>query len=315
MTKHKTKKPKILRTLIVLFILLCIISIFYKPSSGKVVELSEIPNLEIPIGFNDQYIVEHDGYTLSYAEEFEQSYWVAYKLSRNQLYGDIDRTDDFREDPSIKTGSAELSDYRGSGYDRGHLCSSADQKGSLSSQSDTFYMSNMSPQNPSFNRGIWKETEETVRNFADTENLVYVVTGPILTDGPYKTIGANEVAVPNYYYKAILKYDGENSKAIAFLMENKKLSGDPEDYVFSIDEIEKVSDIDFFPSLPDDIEDRIEANYDKSLWNFDKFSISSGLGPTENTTTITITNYTLLDKIMLPLQSMTLSILAKLNII
>jgi len=311
--KSKKKKSRIIIILSALFIALCIFSLFYEPTVNTGVSLSseEIPNLMIPKGYNDTEIISHQGYILSYSEEAEQAYWVAYLLTRNELYGEAERSDDFKEDPEITTGSAALSDYKGSGYDRGHLCSSADQRESIQAQSDSFYMSNMSPQAPSFNRGIWKRTEETVRNFADTENKIYVVTGPVLNNGPYKTIGTNKVSVPDMYYKAVLKYDGDQSKAIGFLEKNEKLAGDPEDYAVSIDQIEKVTDIDFFPALPDNTEDIIEAEFNINDWDFDTFSVSKGLGPTkdgEEEKTVTADSG-ILNQIMASLKKFTLSIL------
>lgn len=314
--KNNKKKSKSILLIPILFILLCIFSLFYEPSNKEVITINEVSNIEIPNGYNDEIVINHNGYSLSYSEKDEQAYWVAYQLTRNELYGDIDRSDDFREDPSIPTGSAELSDYKKSGYDRGHLCSSADQRESEEAQSDSFYMSNMSPQTPGFNRGIWKETEETVRNFADTEGKVYVVTGPILTDGPYKTIGNNEVTVPNYYYKAVLKYAGEESKAIGFLQKNEKLSGDPIDYVVPIDKIEELSKIDFFPKLPDKIEDQIEANIDVAKWDFDKFSVSKGLGPSEEQEEYIIQNeQNSFDQLMSSLKELTISFLQQIKVI
>ncbi len=132
-----------------------------------------------------------------------------------------ERGDDFRSDPLIPSESASLNDYRGSGYDRGHLIPAADLSWSEEAMSGSFYLSNMSPQEGQFNRGIWSKLEATVRNFADTEGSIYVVTGPVLSDGPYDTIGENEVSIPNQYYKVILDYREPDLKSIAFLLPNE----------------------------------------------------------------------------------------------
>ena len=151
-----------------------------------------------------QAIVERPYYTLRYSEEHEQALWVAYILYADSLkQTTFERKDDFREDSRIKTGSASLSDYKGSGYDRGHIAPAADFSYSEFALSQSFFMSNMSPQDPSFNRGVWKKLEDQVRAWAMKNDQVYVVTGPVLNK-TYKTIGSNKVSVPEYYYKIIL---------------------------------------------------------------------------------------------------------------
>jgi endonuclease G len=107
-------------------------------------------------------IITHKYYTLSYSENDEQPYWVAYLLTSSMVNGNTKRTEDFRKDPLVSTGSAELSDYRRSDYDRGHLCPAGDMTINSEAMSETFYLSNMSPQAPSFNRGIWQQLEAKV---------------------------------------------------------------------------------------------------------------------------------------------------------
>ncbi|MBV5349132.1 DNA/RNA non-specific endonuclease, partial [bacterium] len=146
-------------------------------------------------------IIKHTYYSLAYSEENEQAFWVFYQLSSDNL-GNQDRTDDFRADPAVNSGSASLIDYKGSGYDRGHLCPAADMTQNKTSMSETFFLSNMSPQTPGFNRGIWSTLEEKVRAWANQYSKIYVVTGPIFKDN-LAVIGENKVTVPGYYYKVI----------------------------------------------------------------------------------------------------------------
>jgi endonuclease G len=221
----------------------------------------------------DELII-HTGFSLLYDEAHEQPRWVAYHLTRDEVYGIHERADDFRIDPKISTGSATLEDYRGSGYDRGHLIPAADLGWSEQSMSDSFYLSNMSPQDPSFNRGIWASLEAVVRTYAATEGSVYVATGPILTDGPYQTIGENRVSVPKQYYKVILDYTEPEKKASWFLLPNEGTRARLERFATSVDHIEQVSGIDFFPQLPDDEEQLLEGSFDFSLWPNDEFSVS-----------------------------------------
>ena len=229
--------------------------------------------LALPAYSKSDIIVEHTGYTLNYCEEYEQPYWVAYVLTADEVFSsNSERADNFHEDPSIPTGSATLADYKGSGYDRGHMIPAADLKWSEQAMDDSFYLSNMSPQVGSFNRGIWADLESAVRTFAAQNQSICVVTGPVLTDGPYETIGSNEVAVPHYYFKTILDYTGDEHKAIGFLLANEGSSADLTTFAVSIDELEELTGFDFFPALPDSEEEVLEASFDVTLWDFSEFN-------------------------------------------
>ncbi|SHJ52342.1 endonuclease G [Reichenbachiella agariperforans] len=214
----------------------------------------------------DDQIIEHEFYTLKYNEKTEQADWVAYKLTAANLKNArFKRKDNFRADPAVQTKSAHPDDYKGSGYDRGHLAPAADFTWDENALSETFYMSNMSPQAPGFNRGIWKKLEEHVRDWAMDNQEVFVVTGPIYTEKGSK-IGKNKVVIPDGYYKVILELNGNEVKAIAFLMENEKSSIGLYEYAMSIDDLEKKTGMDFFPSIPDDLEDQIESQYNYAAW-------------------------------------------------
>ncbi|MCY1151199.1 MAG: DNA/RNA non-specific endonuclease [Sphaerochaetaceae bacterium] len=288
MAKKKSSLKRTIKNLfilILLFLILSIISLFVAPSEEEwqekqtiSLQVESIDKLELPAPIEGEQIIQHDGYLLSYNEKYEQASYVAYKLTQNELYGPNERKDNFREDPLVKTGSASLNDYKGSGYDRGHLCPAADQKESENAMSESFYMSNMSPQAPDFNRRIWADLEGCVRTFADNNLEIYVTTGPVLTDGPYETIGENEVAVPNYYYKVILDYTNPEIKAIGFILPNKKAEKNLEEYATSVDEVEEITNIDFFVNLPDDIEEQLESKYDVRQWEFTEFLASQGNG-------------------------------------
>ncbi|MBF9015885.1 MULTISPECIES: DNA/RNA non-specific endonuclease [unclassified Oceanispirochaeta] len=225
-------------------------------------------SLEIPFVTNPDAVVEREFYTLQYNEAFEQADWVAYELTLEEVEGQVDRKDAFRSDPEVSTASASLKDYKGSGYDRGHLAPAADMKMTAQSMADSFYMSNMSPQSPSLNRGIWKELEGKVRKWAVENKAVYIVTGPVLTEDSYPVIGPNRVAVPDYYYKVILDYREPELKGIAFILPNRRREGDLEEFALTIDEAEEATGLDFFPLLPDDAEAEIESTLNLSLWGF-----------------------------------------------
>lgn len=232
-------------------------------------------DIGLPFYSDSDQIITHTAYTLNYSEQHEQATWVAYTLKSSHTSGTVGRTDDFRPDYQVKTGSATLAEYKGSGYDRGHLAPAADFKWSSTAMSESFYMSNMSPQKPGFNRGIWKKLEESVRNWADDNGEIYVVTGPILI-GHFSTIGYNGVSIPNYYYKVILDYQEPEIKGIGFILPNEKLNSSLQSYAVTIDEVERRTGINFYHSLPDEMENQIESTIDVNKWSFRSSSSSSG---------------------------------------
>jgi endonuclease G len=272
-TKAK-KRGKRLLLLLALIVVLWVLSLVFAPTEAEylVHGASYISDLELPAYDDGEIVVRHPGFTLLYDEEHEQARWVAYHLTRDELYGTAKRKDNFRSDPSIPTGSAELADYRGSGYDRGHLIPAGDLTWSEEAMSASFFLSNMSPQEGSFNRGIWSQLEAVVRNFADSEGAVYVVTGPVLTDGPYKTIGENEVSVPNAYYKVILDYEEPVLKAIGFVLPNEGSKSDLKTFATTVREVEELTGLDFFHRLPDTQEELLETRYDTEAWDFSTFT-------------------------------------------
>jgi endonuclease G len=217
-------------------------------------------------------IVKHRFYTLSYSEEDEQAEWVAYVLSKARLEKPwVDRPDQFVADPAVSTGSANWYDYKGSGYDRGHLASAADMAFSETAINESFFMSNMSPQARDFNKGIWKELEELARDWAKKNKKLYVVSGPILGDGGKGKLAKTHITIPNAYYKVLLDYTEPELKAIAFIVPNE-VSYDPLfKYAVSIDEVEKQTGIDFFPNLLSRSEQKdLEGQLNIDLWPFNK---------------------------------------------
>ncbi len=221
-----------------------------------------------PHDAQDHEVHTYNGFTLCYRESYEQSEWVAYVLTKEEVLGvEEERSNDFRADTLISTGSATPADYKKSGYDRGHLAPSADMRWSSGSMKDCFLMSNMSPQSPALNRRIWKNLEEKVRSWAVTYGFVVVVTGPLLEkpSSYYNTIGANNVSVPEWFYKALLTFEKQSDgsilvRATAFIMPNEV----PPDakmmsYQTTIDEVEERTALDLFSALPDYVENYVEA--------------------------------------------------------
>ena len=226
-----------------------------------------IPLLELPAITPTDVIIKHFAYTLSYNEKHEQANWVAYELTAEETQKAVSRTNDFRPDPAVRTGSATNADYQGSGYDRGHMASAADMSWNVQSMEESFFYSNMSPQVPGFNRGIWKKLEERVRQWAMENKDIYVVTGPVLT-GNLSAIGPDKVSVPRYYYKVVLDYSLPELKGIGFIMPNASSSRPLESYAVPIDSVEKVTGINFFSALPDKQEQAIEKTVCIPCWSW-----------------------------------------------
>lgn len=212
-------------------------------------------------------IVKHRYYSLSYNEPFEQAEWVAYVLKKSQLTRDQRKRPFFIEDPKVKTKSADWRNYKGSGYDRGHLCPAGDRRFSEQAYNETFYTSNISPQDRNFNAGIWNRLELQVRDWAGHYHELFVVTGGVLEPG-LQEIGEEDVDVPRYYYKIIARGAQDNPKILAFLFLGKESTKPLRQFTVSVDEIEKRTGIDFFENLPDELEARLERDLAIGDWQF-----------------------------------------------
>lgn len=215
-------------------------------------------------------VIDHDFFKLSYSENDEQAEWVAYELKGANLRSfSFERRSSFRKDPKVPTESASPSDYTNSGYDRGHLAPAADMAYSNDAMKTSFYMSNVSPQQPGFNRGIWKELEEQTRDWAKGAEYLYVVTGPVLSKRAQKRLNGN-VKAPAAFYKILLDLGGPAPKAAAFLMPNESSDKRLTDYMVPIDSIEAITGIDFFPELPDGMERDLESQNFLGRWPYDE---------------------------------------------
>ncbi|WP_440879305.1 DNA/RNA non-specific endonuclease [Tenacibaculum sp. C7A-26P2] len=212
-------------------------------------------------------IIHHENYQLSYNENHEQAEWVAYSLRGEDVVKINHKRPFFIRDPKVKSKSADWRNYKRSGYDRGHLCPAGDRRFSKKAHDETFYTSNISPQKHKFNAGIWNKLEQKTRYWAKKYDQLYVVTGGILNNN-LKTIGKENVSIPKEFYKIILDYSEPEIKAIAFLMPHEESTEPLYEFVTSIDEIEKKTGIDFFPSLPNDLENRLEKSTQYKNWSF-----------------------------------------------
>lgn len=224
-------------------------------------------SLGYPMASTTDTIRSYTGFDLGYNEQFEQASWVVYILTRDEVQSDLaERTDNFRADTTIKTGSAEPEDYRGSGFDRGHLAPAGDMKWDWNAMSESFLMSNMSPQDPSFNRGVWRRLEEMVRKWAVEKDSIYVISGPLLE--PIDTlIGGNGVGVPALYFKVLVDLSPPDHSFMAFLLPNRGSSSDPRIFAITVDSLETVTGYDFFSAAPNQPAiDWMEKQLDIDSW-------------------------------------------------
>lgn len=227
---------------------------------------TEIPRLQAP---RKEQVIRHEGYTVSYNSDYRIANWVAYELTAQEAKSKkAERSNKFVPDPHVKGASATNEDYTRTGYDRGHLAPAGDMKWSAKAMRESFYLSNISPQKPGLNRGIWKELEEQARLWAMDNGSVFIVTGPVITP-QMKRLGKNRVAVPSSFYKVIATVTGGRLEAIAFLFDNRDYDKTPlGSMAIPVDSVEKITGIDFFPSLPDTTQRRMEATVNKAAWSF-----------------------------------------------
>lgn len=226
-----------------------------------------IANLEYPFTENPDEIISHTGYSFLFSNKDKQAFWIAYQLTSAETVKLYNRSDRFTPNKSVKEGTANDNDYKGSGYDRGHLAPAADMGWSVKAMEESFYYSNMSPQKPSFNRGIWKQLEELTREWAVQNKEIYIVTGGVLNDS-LPSIGKNKISVPKYFYKVILDYSEPSIKGIGFIMPNESSKEPLQRYAVTIDSVERFTGINFFYQLPEDQEKVIESTLSIKSWNW-----------------------------------------------
>ena len=229
---------------------------------------SQNDHLKYGIPSTNGRLLYREAYVLLHDNSKKIPLWVSYHLTEKHLQGIQKRVDRFKPDPDLLEGErAELSDYKGSGYDRGHMAPAGDMKRSYKVMVESFYLSNMCPQTPGLNRGLWKTLEEKIRDFTRTKSEVWIMCGPIFGDldedgieDYLDRIGLNQVWVPTDFYKIVV-FDNVHKgiNATAFIMPNKKLSGKLLSYVVTIDSVESLTGIDFLNNLPDSIEEKIES--------------------------------------------------------
>lgn len=245
--------------------------VVYEAPLSTAIKIDVLPNnqYEIPQGLDkhNEQIIEHLAYTVSYNHDWHLPNWVAYELTSEELYGNVERSNHFTPDPLVHGDPIVTYDYTHSGYDRGHMAPAADMKWSEQAMRESFYMTNICPQNQNLNRGDWNDLEELARDWARKYGSIYIVCGPIVAEN-YNTIGQNnKIAVPSAFYKVFLHQTATSWTSIGFVMPNQAGSRPLMSYMMSVNDIEDLTQIDFFHHLPDEIEEHVEDNESFRNWN------------------------------------------------
>ncbi|MCQ2067156.1 MAG: DNA/RNA non-specific endonuclease [Bacteroidaceae bacterium] len=220
--------------------------------------------LEEPAFSSSDNIIEHSGYTVCYNDRLLIPNWVAWELTSEESEGRFPRSQGFEADPEWRGMQADDRDYRGSGWTRGHMAPAGDMKWSEQAMLESFYLTNVCPQDAGLNDGSWNWVEKKCRDLARAYGKVWICCGPIVNPDSHETIGTGGVAVPESFFKVILYKSSEGYQAIGFVFRNSSDSQSAGKSCMSVDEVERKTGLDFFPSLKDDVEDRVEADFD---WN------------------------------------------------
>lgn len=233
------------------------------PTPKIEVQANGLTDVKLPAEMKN-VVCQYSGFTSYFNPDTHIPNCVAYEIIESETTGDEPRKKSFEADHTID-GCAESSDYRNSGYDRGHMAPAADMKWSKVAMEESFLMTNICPQVKSLNSGIWHRLEQRVREWAARDSSIIVVCGPIFTPGkPVEQIGEIGVAVPHRFFKAL--YAPGRNIGIAFIFDNDKVKGELRKYAVTIDSVERETGLDLFYNLPDDIENEVENQCNYKLW-------------------------------------------------
>lgn len=233
------------------------------PAPKIEIQAQGLTDVKLPSGMKN-VVCQYSGFTSYFNPDTHIPNCVAYEIIESETTGDEPRKKSFEADHTID-GCAESSDYRNSGYDRGHMAPAADMKWSKVAMEESFLMTNICPQVKSLNSGIWHRLEQRVREWAARDSSIIVVCGPIFTPGkPVEQIGEIGVAVPHRFFKAL--YAPGRNIGIAFIFDNDKVKGELRKYAVTIDSVERETGLDLFYNLPDDIENEVENQCNYKLW-------------------------------------------------
>ena len=227
-----------------------------------------VSKLEMPVTTSNDYVINYTGYSVCYDVTNKIPRWVAYELLDTETDGPYTRKGKtFRRDEKQSVEQANDSDYKGGVWSKGHMAPAGDFKWSDDAMWDTFFYTNCVPQNTKLNNGSWNTLENKVRSYAKKYGKVYVVTGPIIGQNVNGIIGENGITVPDLFFKALLICNENNYSTAGFVMKNTDEKQQPLESIVSIDELEVITGLDFFPLLDDDIEKKIESVVNIEYWH------------------------------------------------
>ena len=214
-----------------------------------------------------EMILYRRAYIVSYNRETKQPNWVAWNLSAEHTDGPYQRLNVYHEDEEVPLPRATNDDYRGSGWSKGHMCPAGDNKWDEQVMFETFSLTNVCPQNASLNSGLWNSIEMDCRKWAKRFGDIYIVCGPVFFRKEHETIGENKIVVPEAFFKVVLCFKGK-PKAFGIIARNTEGNKKRDLYYNTIDQVERITGYDFFCSLPDKLENEIEAaDVNMDDWN------------------------------------------------
>ena len=222
---------------------------------------ADTSRMEIPVMPEEKQgqIIQRTGYTLAYDAKNKTPQWVAWELTDKETRGKEERTNDFQPDPEVIGTKVVTYDYSGSGYDRGHMAPAGDMKWSKQAMQESFYMTNICPQDHNLNTSDWGELENKSRQWARRFGKVYIVCGPIYNGKRNEYIGDHRVKVPDAFFKVVLINEKKKQCAMGFYFENEAGERKLQEYLVPVNRLEQLTGMDFFSALPDNLEDRLEA--------------------------------------------------------
>lgn len=231
---------------------------------------------EEPIKFEDvcianclyeahEEILNRKAYVVSYNRKNLMPNWVGWTLTYSHVDGDCPRDNNYYEDEDVSYPRATNDDYRGSGWSKGHMCPAGDNKWDAEAMRESNLLTNICPQHTSLNSGLWNTIERDCRKWAKKYGEVYIVCGPILLNEEHQTIGRNKIVVPEAFYKVVLRLK-PSPKAIGFIVRNNDGAKKRDQYINTVDEVERITGIDFYPALPDSIENEVESYSNIEDW-------------------------------------------------
>ena len=238
-----------------------------KPSQS--VASSSLLYVAVPRGMSNE-VLTSEAMTVYFNPKYHIPNCVIYELTETEVTisdspgAEKRKNYNYDKDPSTRN-SPEHWDYRGSGYDRGHMAPAMDMKWSPAAMRQCFYMTNMCPQDHDLNGGAWRVLEEKIHRWGKRDKRLIVATGPIMGKSVKTTGKSCAVAIPDAFYKVV--YAPEQGRAIGFIYPNEPVSGSFKKRAVTIDEVERLTGLDFFPALPDNVENALESHANPDQWS------------------------------------------------